>query len=108
MSMVMRLARHPAAISVLIAASLTSFLLWMPFGLGYYDFPWGNPHAVGLLATFVFTFPIACSLSSIGSLSPRFMPVRFVMSLPALLVSLHGVLHMLHWWLVAVPQYLGK
>lgn len=108
METVLRVARHPTAFIALISASLVSFALWMPFGLGYYDFPWGNPSAVGLLATFVFAFPVTCGLSFLGSLSPRFLPVRFVVSLLALLVSLHGLLHMLHWWFVAVPQYLGK
>lgn len=86
---------HPAW---LLLASVTSILLWMPFGFGYYPFPWDSTTAVCLLLIFVALFPACAALSLARSYWPKFSLFRFILSTLFLLVSLLGLAHMLHWW----------
>lgn len=69
----------------------------MPFGFGYYDFPWSNPLAVCLLVVFVVGFPISAAVACVRSLEPQFLPIHFTAALASVLIGLFGLLHMLHW-----------
>jgi hypothetical protein len=86
----LRVATHPAP---LILGCVASFVLWMPFGLGYYDFPWEQSWAVLLLLAFVISFAV---FSAVAVDRSRDTPLLSVLSL---LMGLHGLFHMLEWWL---------
>lgn len=87
---------HPVS---LVSATSISVILWMPFGLGYYDFPWDRPLAVLLLLTFVVAFPTSAAAAIVRSCRPRFLPLRFVVAVLSLPVGICGLIHMLVWWI---------
>lgn len=87
---------HPVS---LVSASVISVILWMPFGLGYYDFSWDQPLAVLLLLTFVVAFPTSAAAAVARSCRPRFLPLRFFVAVLSLPVGLYGLFHMLVWWI---------
>ena len=93
-SRLLRVVTNPGMLGL---ASLVSVILWMPFGFGYYDFPWGTPFAVCLLIVFVIGFPMAAALACVRSLEPQFAPIRFTIALASLFIGLFGLFHMLNW-----------
>ena len=92
-----RLLRVVTSPVVLGLATLISIILWMPYGFGYYDFPWNNPLAVCLLVVFVVGFPISAAVACFRSLEPDFLPIRFTVALGSVLIGLFGLFHMLNW-----------
>lgn len=96
---------HPV---FLVLASALSILLWMPFGVGYYGWPWKDSAARWLLEVFVLTFPISAVIAFVMSIVPQFSAGRFVMALLSLIVAMHGVLAMYHWINVYVGPMLEQ
>jgi hypothetical protein len=90
----LRILTHPA---VLIFLTVLSAILWMPFGIGYYDWPWQNRSMRFFIHFFVFGFMILAAISCIRAFRPKFLIVQFIISSLSLFVSLFGVFAM-YWW----------
>lgn len=90
---------HPLTLAL---GSIISFVLWMPYGIGYYGFPWQDSTAVLSLLAFVMAFPACATRGLIRACHPRFLILNFVVAAISLFVGLHGLLHMLDWWLYVV------
>jgi|GEM_PF-3674756 len=88
-----QVATHPAA---LILGNVVSFVLWIPYGFGYYDFPWSKQWAVFLLLAFVVAFPTCAAIGL--ARRPKFLLLRYCVALPSLIVGLYGLFAMLDWW----------
>lgn len=81
----------------LMPFNVISIVLWMPYGFGYYDFPWGNPGAVLLLANFVTLFVYLAYLVMVRALnSPRRL-ARLIFAGCSLVIACHGLIHFLAW-----------
>jgi hypothetical protein len=93
---------HPV---VLVLESIASITLWMPYGMGYYTFPWGNAPAVLLLLLFVSSFTVVATIAVVQAFFPRLRPFKAAISLLSFAIAIHGLCHMLHWWIHVVPQF---
>lgn len=91
---IMRIFVHPVT---LVLGMLLSIVLWMPFGMGYYGWPWGGFGWRIVLYTFVFIFPLLALGGCIGAISGKFFLFRFLVSISALLIGLVGMCAMLNW-----------
>jgi hypothetical protein len=69
----------------------------MPFGMGYYGWPWDKPIARTAMQAFVFGVPLYAATGCIASISPKLSPFRLVFAVCALVVGLFGVASMSHW-----------
>lgn len=94
MTFALRIVTHPVVLALAAAASVA---LWMPYGFGYYDWPWRNPAARWLLQLFAIGFPFfaayafkICSENKAG----RF-PSGVVTT--SLFVAIWGMWSMLSW-----------
>lgn len=94
----LRLISHPL---VLVLASAVSTVLWMPFGLGYYDFPWDNWIARLSLQSFAIGFPLLAGYSSVKSLRTHSFGVGLV-AFVSLIIGTYGCLQMIYWTLFVV------
>ena len=74
-----------------------TIILWMPFGLGYYDWPWEEPGARLSMAAFVLGVPLYAAVGCVSALVPRPSTFRLVVASGALVVGVVGVLAMFHW-----------
>jgi hypothetical protein len=89
-----RLATHPACLSL---AAVASIILWMPFGMGYYGWPWHSASMRLMLACFVYSLPLIAVVGIIGAFTPSFSVVRALVSIGTLLVALFGIFAMCSW-----------
>lgn len=79
---------------LVLAATL---FLWMPFGMGYYGWPWERPAARLALAAFALGVPVYAAIGCAVAAVPKPSPFRFGMAACAVVVGLWGALAMLHW-----------
>lgn len=98
-SLVVEIVTHPAAMVLAVAASI---FLWMPFGMGYYGYPWEDESARWMLTVLVKAFPVWAATACVLSLLRKQRTLRFVVSLVALWTAIYGVKCMTGW----VPAYL--
>jgi cellobiose-specific phosphotransferase system component IIC len=97
-SALMRMLTHPVT---LFLGSILSILLWMPYGFGYYEFPWEIWSAQGTLQIIAIGFPVAASCSYKNAMSER-STGRIVISLLAFMIGVYGCLQMTFWTLYVV------
>ena len=95
----MRIITHPVGLGLAI---MVSIILWMPFGMGYYGYPWEVDSARWKLSLLVKAFPYWATTACLLSLFPRERPLRFFVAAAALCISLFGVKTMTDW----IPRYL--
>jgi hypothetical protein len=69
----------------------------MPFGMGYYGWPWESPAARVVLAVFVLGFPLYAAAGCVSAIVPKPSACRLVIAVCAFLVGAYGFLAMLHW-----------
>lgn len=85
-----------------------TILLWMPFGTGYYDWPWEKPAARIAMVAFALGVPIYAAIGCVLATVPKPSPFRLGIAACALLAGLYGAMGMLNWLIVFVaPRYLG-
>lgn len=103
----LRFGTHPIGIG--LALGVTIFL-WMPFGMGYYGWPWEIPTARVIMVAFVVGVPIYAAISCAVAPIPKPSLFRFGLSVCTLWVGLYGALAMFHWLNVysGPPPYLRK
>jgi len=94
MNPVIRKLSHPAFLLLIIAACI---LLWMPFGMGYYGWPWEDKIGEIGIQVIAFAFLFIAAIALFGSLRPNVRTLRLILSVVALLVSLWGLLALYHW-----------
>ena len=80
---------------LLVLGMLASVILWMPFGMGYYGWPWQRQAWRVVLYAFVFALPIGASVGCFAAFRGGFSFRRFCVPFLALLSGLLGVLAML-------------
>jgi len=85
---------HPVVIGLIIAISV---FLWMPFGVGYSEWPWGSKFWRAMIQIICLSFIIISALATIMNLCPYIRSVRLCFSILALLVSLYGILALYSW-----------
>ena len=90
---------HPAVLGL---ASVASIILWMPFGFGYYDFPWNNLAARGALLAIAIGFPLAAGYSCVQSFLTDSSAIRFAVGLLSFLIGLYGSFQMTAWMIFVV------
>jgi hypothetical protein len=90
----LRLVTHPVGLGLVTAATI---LLWMPFGLGYYDWAWERPTARLSMAAFALGVPLCGALGCVSALVPRPSTFRLLVAFCALVVGVIGLLAMFHW-----------
>lgn len=93
---------HPV---MLILGSLVSIVLWMPFGFGYYDFPWQQWVAVIALFAFVVAFACSAVVALDRACYPQFSPLQFAILIVPFLIGMHGLFQMLRWWIYVSMKY---
>src|SRR5690242_9743428 len=86
---------HPA---VFLSFMAVSMLLWMPFGVGYYDSPLDSRVTRIAIRAFAYGFVVLALVGCVSALRPRLVVNRLVVASLALVVALLGVGAML-WWL---------
>ncbi len=91
----MRTLTHPL---VLLCCTVASVFLWMPFGMGYYDWPWDSQLMRFVIRCFVFGFPVLAAVGCVRAFRPQKATGRLVVSSLSLLVALFGVFAMI-WWM---------
>jgi hypothetical protein len=101
----LRIVAHPVPLAL---ASVLSVFLWMPFGIGYYEWPWQNRLGRWLLEAFVFALPISALIACVLSIVPRFSAGRLTLALLSLVIGMFGVFAMLHWINVFVTPLLER
>jgi len=102
----LRFATHPVAMSLVLASTI---FLWMPFGIGYYGWPWEIPAARIAMMMFALGVPIYAASGCIVAAQPKPSPLRLGIAACTLLVGLYGALAMLHWLRVYVgPRYISS
>jgi len=89
-----RAATHPTCLSL---AAVASVILWMPFGMGYYGWPWESASMRLLLACFVYGLPIVAAVGIIASFTPSLSILRVFISIATLLIALFGIGAMSSW-----------
>lgn len=108
MTKILRVAKvigHPV---VLAACLILSVLLWMPFGFGYYGWPYRNAFMRYALYWFVWAYPICCLASLVAACAPRMRIGRVILALFCLWVAARGVQVLRSWRMVYVIPLLSK
>lgn len=80
----------------------------MPFGIGYYGWPWENRAARWLLEAFVIGFPMTAFIACVMSIVPQFSGARFVAAILFLILGMYGAFAMFHWINVYVGPLLER
>ena len=97
----LRLLIHPASLAMLTAIII---YLWIPFGEGYYGWPWENTAArVGMIA-FVLAVPLLGAAGCAAATGPKSSAVRFLVAGCTLIAGLYGVFAMFN-WLSVYPRH---
>ena len=90
----LRFVTHPAGMGLALAATI---VLWMPFGMGYYGWPWERPAARLAMAAFALGVPLYAAIGCAAAAGPKPSPFRLGVAACTLLPGLCGALAMLHW-----------
>ena len=94
MTFALRIVTHPV---VLAAAAAASVVLWMPYGFGYYDWPWRNPAARWLLQLFAIGFPLSAAYALKMCSENKAGRFRIGVVTTSLFVAIWGMWSMLTW-----------
>lgn len=100
-----RVAAHPA---ILASAAVASAILWMPFGMGYYGWPWQIAAMRVLLVCFVYGFPALAFCGFLAALILEGSSFRTFLAVIALLVGLFGIVAMSFWQKTYVQPMLQR
>lgn len=92
--MFIRVLSHPL---LLLVASLASIVLWIPYGFGYYEYPWTNRLARWSLQLFAVAFPMLAGVSIAHSIKTRSFGLGFVMAILSLMIGSFGCFAMAEW-----------
>jgi hypothetical protein len=85
---------HPMILIVLAAISA---LLWMPFGIGYYEWPWKNLSMRALIQGFAIGFVLLAIMGCVISARPQLSVGRLAVSVLSAIVALYCLFAMYHW-----------
>jgi hypothetical protein len=88
---------------LLVGGILASVLLWVPFGMGFYGWPWQYLGWRVALYCFVFAFPVGSAAGCIAAFRGGFSYRRFALPFVALIVGIFGMVCMLDW----LTRYVG-
>lgn len=90
---------HPL---LLLVASLASIVLWIPYGFGYYEYPWRNRLARWSLQLFAIAFPLLAGVSIANSIKNRSFGPGFVVAILSLVIGSFGCFSMAVWTMTYV------
>lgn len=94
MKTIINLLVHPIVIILII---ITSVLLWMPSGMGYYGWPWHNIFWRIALQIISITFVTISAIAVIRNLFYTISRPQLCFSILALIVSSYGVIALYSW-----------
>jgi hypothetical protein len=89
-----RLMTHPLALWLIVAVSV---VLWMPFGMGYYGWPWEQIFYRVLIQVVAFSFVVLSGVGLFLAFRAERKAFRVVTGIIALLVTVFGVLALYGW-----------
>jgi len=90
----LRFVTHPVGMGLALAATI---FLWMPFGMGYYGWPWEIPAARMAVAAFALGVPVYAAIGCAVAAVPKPSFFRLSVAASTLLAGLYSVLAMLQW-----------
>jgi len=94
MAVLLKIVSHPVVLAMAAAASV---ILWIPSGLGYYDWPWRNPAARWLLQLFAIGFPLSAAHAWKTSGERKASRIGVGVAVVSLFIGIWGMWWMLIW-----------
>jgi hypothetical protein len=94
MSAFVRKLNHPV---LLVAITLVCVVMWMPFGMGYYGWPWEDKIGRIGIQVGAFSFLIIAATAIVASVIPEIRILRLALSILALVASLYGLFALYSW-----------